>query len=82
MILSSVYKHYIQKRSSLIKDTDKFPSSNLLRHLGLSSTSYSKHKQVHIKDTHRENTPSVKTEVLTKSMITYVPAIGTLVPVH
>ena len=54
MILSSVYKHYIQKRSWLIKDTDKFPCSNLLRHLDLFSLSYSKNKQVHIKDTQRK----------------------------
>ena len=49
-----------------------------MRHLDLSITSYSKHNQVHIEDIHRENTPSNKTQVLTKSIITYIPAIGTL----
>ena len=75
-------KIIFKERSWLIKDTDKFPCSNLLRHLDLSSTSCSKHKQVHIKDTQKENTPSIKTEALKKSMITYIRAIGTLVPVH
>ena len=58
------------------------PSSNLLHHLDLSSTSYSKHKQEYINDTPRENTPSNKTGALTKSMITHILAIGTSVPVH
>ena len=31
-----------------------------------------------VKDTHRENTPSNKTETLTKSMNMYICAIGTL----
>ena len=31
-----------------------------------------------IKDTHRENTPSNKTKVLTKSMNTYIWEIGTV----
>ena len=53
-----------------------------MRHLDLSSSSYSKHKEVHIKDTHRENTLSNKTEALTKSMVMYIPVIGRLVPVN
>ena len=61
----------------------KIPTNFLVPiYFSCSSTSYSKHKQVHVKDTHRENTPSNKTEALTKSMIMYIRAIGTLVPVH
>ena len=61
---------------------DKFPCSNLLRHLDLSSSSYSKHNQVRIKDTHRENTLSNKSDALTKSMTMYIRVIATLVPIH
>ena len=47
-------------------------------HFDLFSTHYSKLKQLHFKDIHRENTPSNKTEVVTKIMNMNILPTGTL----
>ena len=49
-----------------------------MRHFDLFSTRYSKLKQLHFKDIHRENTPSNKTEVVTKIMNMNILLTGTL----